>query len=400
MSADTQPNVRVGQAIRQARRLSSGAARRVIALCSSRSKRRARFSPKYVATALYRGILDREPDLAGFAEKIALLRSGRELEEVIRIFICSPEFRSQFTQSLVPPAPMHELRAAIPDRYETQLVRGAPITVYVARTDADITLMASLIDRHRFYDRFGVWSPVIDLDKEITAAIVRGLGARSCFELGCFTGPVLSLLADSGVTVLGAEVSHLAFAFAYPNIREAILFGDLLTLDIDRRFDVVLCMDVLEHVSPLRLDQYVQKILSIVDDDGYVYLNSPMWGRDRTFGVFEEPYLEEWIAVGDKAYWRHWPCDEKGWPIHGHLVWASADWWERKFLDYGLVRDTEIEQAIHQNLATFFELAMGRRSLFVLRRATNRRSSAMTAAAVHAALASQPGIPLRTTSDV
>ena len=135
------------------------------------------------------------------------------------------------------------------------------MTVYLARTDADIALMASLIDRHRFYDRFGVWSPVIDHDKEITAAIVRGLGARSCFELGCFTGPVISLLADAGVSVLGAEVSHLAFAFAYPNVRDSNVFGDLLSLDIDRRFDVVLCMDVLEHVSPLKLDQYIEKLL-------------------------------------------------------------------------------------------------------------------------------------------
>jgi SAM-dependent methyltransferase len=301
-------------------------------------------------------------------------------------------------QALVPPAPMPDLRALIPERYETQLVHGSPKTVYVARTDADVALMASLLDRHHFYDRFGVWSPVIDYDKEITAAIVRGLGARSCFELGCFTGPVISLLADAGVSVLGADISHLAFAFAYPNIRDAILFGDLLTLDIERQFDVVLCMDVLEHVSPLRLDKYIEKICSIVDENGYIYLNSPMWGRDLVFGKFEEPYLEEWVTVGDTSYWRHWPCDDKGWPLHGHLVWASSVWWERKFRDYGLVRDTTIEQIIHQNLATFFEHAGGRRSLFVLRRPANRRSSAVTAAAIHTELMGRPGIPRRDTA--
>ena len=106
-----------------------------------------------------------------------------------------------------------------------------------------------------------------------------------------------------------------------------------------------------------------------------------MWGKDHIFGVFEEPYLEEWLAVGDKSYWRHWPCDDKGWPIHGHLVWASPQWWERKFRDYGLVRDIEIEQAIHRNLAGFFKQAIGRRCLFVLRRATNHRSSTAVAAA-------------------
>ena len=391
MAICTQVSIRLGWArwaVRRAR-MSSGAARHLIGRVRSRFWRERKFSPEHVATALYHGILDRDPDLAGFTLNVDHLRSGRSLDRVVRTFITSPEFRSRFTQTLAPPAPMPNLRASNPESYETQLVRGTPMTVYVARTDADIASMESLIDRHRFYDQFGVWSSVIDNDKKITAAIVRGLGARSCFELGCFTGSVMSLLAEADITVRGAEVSHLAFTFAHRNIRDAIMFGDLLTLDIDRRFDVVLCMDVLEHVSPLRLDQYIEKILLIVDDDGYVYLNAPMWGRDRIFGVFEEPYLDEWLAVGDGSYWRHWPCDEKGWPIHGHLVWASAGWWERKFRDHGLVRDTEIEQAIHQNLVTFFAEAMGRRCLFVLRRANNRRSSAQSAAAVHTALAGQ-----------
>lgn len=375
------------QALRRARVISSDAARFLIGLASSLFRRREVFSTEHVATALYRGILEREPDSAGFRDHLKLLRSGQTLERVIRSFITSPEFRSRALEGFVPVTPLPDLRASIPGGYETQAVAGAPITVYIARTDADIALMASLIDRHRFYDRFGVWSPVIDHDKEITASIVRGLGAHSCFELGCFTGSVISLLADAGVSVLGAEVSHLAFAFAQPNIREAMIFGDLLALDIDQRFDVVLCMDVLEHISPLKIDHYIEKLLTLMDRDGYIYLNAPMWGKDRVFEVFEEPYLEEWLTVGDRSYWRHWPCDDKGWPIHGHLVWASADWWERKFREHGLVRDTAIEQAIHQDLATFFEQARGRRCLFVLRRLGNRRSSTTIAAAMHSALA-------------
>lgn len=351
-------------------------------------RRRELFSSEHVATALYRGILQREPDPTGFQDNVGLLRSGQPLDRVIRNFVTSPEFRSRILEGVVPVTPLPDLRVSNPDGYEAQSVAGATKMVYVARSDADIALMALLIDRHRYYDRFGVWSPVIDHDKKITAAIVRGLGARSCFELGCFTGAVISLLADTGVAVLGAEVSHLAFVFAYPNVRDAIIFGDLLSLNIDRSFDVVLCTDILEHVSPLRLDHYIAKLLSLVDNNGYMYLNSPMWGNDRVFGVFEEPYLEEWRSVGDQSYWRHWPCDDKGWPVHGHLVWASAEWWERKFSDYGLIRDTTIEQAIHESLAGFFKQTPGRRCLFVLRRADNRRSSTQIATAVRTALAS------------
>jgi hypothetical protein len=358
-------------------------------------QRRDGLSPERVATALYRGILEREPDLPGLAQAAGILRSDKVLEQVIRTFIGSPEFHSRFLQALVPPVPLPDLTATMPDRYEIQQVNGMPMRVYVGRDDPDMTLMASLIEKHHFYDRFGVWTPVIDIDKQITAAIVRGLGARSCFELGCFTGPVMSLLADAGIAVLGAEVSHLAFAFAYPNIRDAMIYGDLVAAEVDRTFDVVLGMDVLEHINPLRLDAYIQKILSLLGADGYVYLNSPMWGEDHTFGTFEAPYLAEWHAIGDNSYWRHWPCDGGGWPLHGHLVWASPGWWERKFEQHGLIRDTVIERAIHPRLSGFFEQAVGRRCLFVLRRSDNSKSSAAVAAGVDAALAGLPEIPQR-----
>ena len=345
-----------------------------------------------VATALYWGILEREPDIAGLKSKVKRLRSD-SLEEVVRTFITSPEFRSRFLERLVPPLQLPDLRALMPDKYEIQQTSRGAIGVYVARDASDTALMASLIEKHRYYDRFGVWTPTIDLDKKITATIVRGLGAQSCFELGCFTGPVMSLLADEGLTVLGSEVSHLAFAFAYPNIRDSILYGDLLSLDIHRRFDVVLCMDVLEHVDPLRLDAHINRIASLLNEDGYIYLNSPMWGRDHTFGIFEEPYLDEWRSIADASYWRHWPCDDRGWPVHGHLVWASPGWWSRKFAAHGFVRDTLVEEVIHRRLSRFFSNAIGRRCLFALRRADNKQSSATIAAAVDVGLSNLTGSP-------
>jgi len=351
----------------------------------------AALSPEVIATSLYRGMLGRDAEPAGLNGVAGQLRCGAPLEQLVQGFISSPEFRARMIRSLAPAVELPDLTRLMPDHYELPMGPGSP-TLYVAKSDADISLMEGLIQKHRFYDRFGVWSPVIDLDKMITAAIVRGLGARSCFELGCFTGPVLSLLAESGLEVAGLEVSHSAFAFAYPNIRDAMIFGDLLTAAIDRPFDVVLCMDVLEHLSPLRLDEYVARIGSILQDGGYIYLNSPMWGFDQVFGIAGEQNLQAWQSIGDASYWRHWPCDDRGWPEHGHLVWASPNWWTTKFAAHGLDREPAIEQVIQHRLATFFESAPGRRSLFVLRHRENRASSASTAAAVDAALAAVPGL--------
>jgi SAM-dependent methyltransferase len=355
-----------------------------------------------LAAALFRAIFDREPDLPWMhAWAAAPHVTGETVERAVRAMITSSEFQTRMLRTLVPEAELPDLTLAMPERYRLEPIPGGALRVHVADTDADIAVLERLIETHRYYDRFGVATPVVDLDKQITAAIVTGLvagpvaglGAGSCFELGCFTGPVLSLLAEQGLRVLGTETSHLAFVFARANIRAAMRYGDLLSLPIEDRFDTVLCMDVLEHISPLRLDAYLAKLLSLLDADGYLYVNSPMFGRDATFGMVEAPYLAEWRSVGDASYWRHFPCDGRGWPLHGHLVWASPAWWTQKFAAHGLIRDPVIETAIHRRLGGFFDLTVGRRSLFVLRRAANRNDPEAVAAQVTAALSQVPGIP-------
>src|SRR6266446_428202 len=141
-----------------------------IALRSARTRLadRGSLSPELVATALYRGILDREPDLGGLRHTVNRLRSGAALEDIVRTLIVSPEFRQRMLKAAVPEIGLPDLTRAMPEMYRTETVGDVTVTVYDARTDADITRMAALIERHRYYDALGVWSPVIDLDKEIT----------------------------------------------------------------------------------------------------------------------------------------------------------------------------------------------------------------------------------------
>ena len=81
----------------------------------------------------------------------------------------------------------------------------------------------------------------------------------------------------------------------------------------------------------------------------------PCSGRTRPFGNPFPTYLPEWERVGDATFWRRMHCDSLGWPKHGHLVWASPGWWERKFKENGLVRDKEIEGVIQDVLSGFFK---------------------------------------------
>jgi SAM-dependent methyltransferase len=333
---------------------------------------------------LYRGLLGREPDAGGLRVHADALRGGAPLADVARGLAASDEFVKKQGYLRVEPAQLPDLVAIRPERYQRN-ADGS--TTFAALEDADFDWLERMIHEHRYYDSFGVWSPAVDTDKRVIAAMVEGLGARRCLEIGCFTGPVLSVLAGQGIDVTGVDISHLAFVLACPAVRDRLLYGDLLTLDLAGPFDAILAMDILEHLHPLRLDQHLARVADLLAGEGHFIVNSPMFGHDDVFGEVAPPVLPEWRAAGPGAFWRHLHCDEQGWPLHGHLVWASPSWWEECLGRHGLVRDRDLERGMHAELDGFFERqAPARKSFFVLRHAKAPDASRAQSDAVAASL--------------
>jgi 2-polyprenyl-3-methyl-5-hydroxy-6-metoxy-1,4-benzoquinol methylase len=320
-------------------------------------------SAEDIVKALYVGILRRPADESGLETYTAAVRGGVPLSEVINAIMSSNEFKEKNSFKFEITLP--DLTQLYPEKY---IRKDQNSSILCCLTNEDLRFIESLIVKYRYYDSFGVWSPEVDTDKRVTAAIIKGLGAKSCIELGCFTGPVLSLLLNQGISVCGVEISHLAFVLAYSNIYPYMRYGNLIDLSFNEKFDAFLAMDILEHVNPLDLGRYVERISKLIHDEGFAYINSPMFGVDDIFGTVFDQYLPEWKDAPEDHFWRVMHCDAKGWPMHGHLVWASPRWWEQLFLSHGLVRDREIEIHIHGCLRSFFDnVAPARRSLFVLR---------------------------------
>lgn len=343
-----------------------------------------------LVSELYRGLLGREPDKSGLHSHTRAMNSGMSLGDLARSMVGSDEFIKKQGYLRVPSLQLPDLVQLHPQRYHRN---DDGTSTFFARDDADFDWLEKAIHDHAYYDSFGVWSPTIDLDKRVIAAFVQGLGAKSCLELGCFTGPVLSLLHDRGIDVTGVEISHLAFVLAFPAIKNRIRYGDLLSLELKALHDAVIAMDILEHLNPLKLDRYLARISELLAVDGYCLINSPMFGPDDVFGEAASPYLPEWKAAGPGDFWRHLHCDARGWPLHGHLIWASPSWWESRFEAHGLVRDKDIERRAHATLDGFFkDFAPARKSFFLLRHAQSKRSSAETADNVARALARELAI--------
>lgn len=334
---------------------------------------------------LYQGVLGRAADDSGRASHVAALDAGAPLAELIAGMLRSDEFSHKNGSLRIAPAQLPDLTVLFPQRYRRE---PDATTVFEACTDEDFHRLEQAIHEYRYYDSFGVWSPTVDLDKRVTAALVTGLGTRRSLELGCFTGCVMGLLHDAGVDVTGVELSHLAFVLAAPSIRNRIAYGDLLSLDLRGRYDAIIAMDILEHLNPVKLDDYLERLGGLLGRDGYFLVNSPMFGHDEVFGEVAGCHLPEWRDAGDASFWRYLHCDAKGWPLHGHLVWASPRWWERQFATHGLLRDVEIETRIHAALGGFFATcAPARKSFFLLRHADNRKIPGAVAGDVAARLA-------------
>ena len=319
-----------------------------------------------VIEALFEGALGRPINRAELEGRVRELENGTSLLQMIADVVSSPECKEhQKKENEQLEFTLPDLTQMHPERYSSL---SAEEKVFHAYDNAGIELMESLIVRYRYYERLGIWRPTVDLDKRVTAAIIEGMGARSCIELGCFSGAVLGLLAAQGIDICGVEVSHRAFLLADNCTYEKIRFGNLVDLHFDRQFDAFLGMDILEHLSPLKLPIYINKIKEIVKPQGFIYINSPMFGVDDIFGKVFNQYLPEWSKVGDTHFWYDLHCDKKGWPMHGHLVWASPVWWETLFAKSDLIRDKVLEGLVHRVLGDFFtKVAPARRSLFILR---------------------------------
>ena len=107
-------------------------------------------------------------------------------------------------------------------------------------------------------------------------AELAGTGKR-VLDIGCATGYLARLLSKQDCTVVGIDINAEAVEAAREHCEQAICAdveaAPLSTLVSEKSFDVVVCGDVLEHLTnPGRL---LEEIRSVLDDDGYVVASFP-----------------------------------------------------------------------------------------------------------------------------
>jgi SAM-dependent methyltransferase len=122
---------------------------------------------------------------------------------------------------------------------------------------------------------------------------------KSVLDVGCGTGRTLLEMKRRGITVVGVEASSAAIrASGCPDL---IVRHDLRQpLELNRRFDLVWCFEVAEHIHP----NYVETFLdSLVRHSDTIAMSAAPPGQGGE-GHFNEQPRSYWIAKLDTRGYR------------------------------------------------------------------------------------------------
>ncbi len=165
-------------------------------------------------------------------------------------------------------------------------------------------------------------------------------------DIGCGMGQLVEELRKNYIDAYGSEFSD-AFINASP-MKKYIFKDNILELDqvASAEYDLVICMEVLEHLPPTYLNKAINNLKRICRNK--ILITVPAFGPNK-FGYSGLPLAPNehdtcWLEDARKNIpFTNLVVDENDIPDLGHIFLATYDWWTEKFLINRLIRDIKCE---------------------------------------------------------
>ena len=127
-------------------------------------------------------------------------------------------------------------------------------------------------DYHRHLDPHWSYAPIYERKVKWVDKMLASIPKDArVLDVGAGEGALVERYRKKGWDIIGADS-----AYESAHVKKA----DLLALPFDDgAFDVVLCLDVLEHVSLLDQPRALQEIARIVKDEGRLFMSVPNLAR-------------------------------------------------------------------------------------------------------------------------
>jgi len=147
--------------------------------------------------------------------------------------------------------------------------RLAPMADSSTSTEAPLgATPAPAFDSHYFqhgcgvpYERNEHWLAFFG---QVADGIVRDLHPTSVLDAGCALGLLVEQLSLRGVDASGVDISEHAISSAPDSVRDRVRVGSL-TEPLERRFDLIVCVEVLEHVPAAEVDAAIANLCAASD---------------------------------------------------------------------------------------------------------------------------------------
>lgn len=162
-----------------------------------------------------------------------------------------------------------------------------------------------------YYDHYNGLGPYtrerwLHFFRQVADGIVADAAPRTAIEFGCAKGFLVEALRERGVDARGVDFSSYAVAAAHEGVRPYLRVGDVRE-PAGRRYDVAVCLEVLEHLD----------------------------ARDAAAAV------RAIAAAADTVYFSSNPDED--FPEQTHANVRPAAYWEDLFARAGLARDRDFD---------------------------------------------------------
>jgi SAM-dependent methyltransferase len=240
--------------------------------------------------------------------------------------------------------------------------RGQSATLIEIEHPSDFDVLCANMARTRYYDRAyfqgtSGYKPHSHVAHFWLVAHMLGLlRPRRALDVGCGRGDLISLLHRQGIDVNGLDFSEDALRMAWPNVADRLWLGDLQQVCLQRqreakRFDLLLGLDIWEHLHPAALEGSIQAVSTLATSDALAFFVVPAFGADRSFAEqFPLEFEENRACFEQHVPFRFLTAEmlDPPIPVSGHLIWATALWWERQFEACGWQRVLDFDPLLHR----------------------------------------------------
>lgn len=135
--------------------------------------------------------------------------------------------------------------------------------------------------------------------------LVGALNPHTVLDVGCARGLLVQAFAVQGIDSHGVDISEHAIDSAHPDVRDRLSVASA-TEPIEGRYDLVTCIEVLEHMSPQDAQKAIDRMTAVTDR---ILFSSSPGDHDEPTHINTQP-TDQWVSwFAERGFFRRTDLD-------------------------------------------------------------------------------------------